>query len=91
MIAHQETNIAERFFGLHRRVDDAGAVRASINQIAQKDDFAFNRTAFAIILHDLVQQLLQKVIATVDIANSIDPPSVGDGRAVNRPNVIFFA
>ena len=39
---------------------------------------------------ELLQQLLQQVIATVHIANRVDPPSVGDSGTINRSSGLFF-
>ena len=91
VIAHQETDVSECFPGLHRGVDNPGAVRSPVHQIAEKDDFTLDCTAFAIILDDLVQQPLQKIIAAMDIANRVYPSPVGDGRAVERPRWLVLA
>ena len=91
MIAHQEADISGRRLELHGGVQHTGAVRAAVDQITEKDDLAFRVAALGIILDDLLQQLLQKVVAAMDIPDRIDPPPFRDGGGVNRSGRFSFS
>jgi hypothetical protein len=54
-------------------VEHACTVRAAIDKVTQEHDGRFSRFAGAVIGIDALEQNRQKIRATVDITNGIDP------------------